>query len=63
MFLRSIHRKKDGKEGAGINRSEVGDEPRQPQRVPRTGESILALDVTPSHPETPTQLGEDAQAD
>jgi hypothetical protein len=26
MFLRSIHRKKDGKEGAGINRSEVGDE-------------------------------------
>jgi len=36
---------------------------RQYQRVPHAGESILALDVTPSQPETPIQLGENAQAD
>ena len=35
---------------------------RQSQRVPHAGESILALDVTPSQPETSIQLGENAQA-
>jgi hypothetical protein len=49
---------------AGILQLLCGNrKPRQPQRVPRTGESLLAPDVTPSQPETPTQLGENAQAD